>query len=93
MSDNFDLVRPIARRAHRADRIDDEKAAARHRDMIAAGLPEIGPKDALEAMVAAQMLACHDAAMECYKYAAANSEGLRRDYMNQAGKLSRTFAM
>jgi hypothetical protein len=93
MSDNFDLVRPIARRTHRADRIDDKKAAARHSDMIAARLPAIGPKDALEAMVAAQMLACHDAAMECYKSAAANSEGLWRDYMNQAGKLSRTFAM
>jgi hypothetical protein len=94
--EDTDLVRHFARpvrQARRADRIDDEKAAARHRRMIVAGLPEIGSKDALEEMVAAQMLACHDAAMECYEYAAANSEGLRREYLNQAGKLSRTFAM
>src|SRR5262245_1917527 len=46
-------------------------------------------------MIAAQMLACHDAAMDCYASALNNakSPGLRREHLTQAGKLSRTFAM
>jgi hypothetical protein len=46
-------------------------------------------------MIAAQMLAYHDASMGCFRYAlAANkTSGLFRDYLNQAGKLSRAFAM
>jgi hypothetical protein len=96
--EDTDLARPIARRASRvrwSDRIIDKKAAARQRDMIAGGLAGIGPKDALEEMLAAQMLAVHDAALECFKYASDDdlSHGLSRDYLSQAGKLSRTFAM
>jgi hypothetical protein len=96
MSDTFvpNLVRPRRARPP-VDRIDDEKAAARQNDMIAAGLPGIGPKDAIEEMVAAQMLACHDAAMDCFKNASRDglSRALSQDYLNQGGKLSRTFAM
>jgi hypothetical protein len=96
MSDNLELARPIirARRARWSDRIIDQKAAARQQDMIAAGIAGIAPKDALEEMVAAQMLAVHDAAMECFKYASDDdlSQG-SQNYLNQAGKLSRTFAM
>jgi hypothetical protein len=44
---------------------------------------------------AAQMLACHDTAMGCFRDALAANKPSRlfRDYLNQAGKLSRTFAM
>jgi hypothetical protein len=64
------------------------------RSVITAGIAGIAPKDSLEDMIAAQMLACHDAAMDCYERAQGEkySQG-RRDYLNQAGKLSRTFAM
>jgi hypothetical protein len=46
-------------------------------------------------MIAAQMLACHDAAMSCFRHAVDSKWGsnLRREYLGMAGKLSRTFAM
>jgi hypothetical protein len=45
-------------------------------------------------MIAAQMLACHNASMYCYAIALnSNTTGLRHEHLNQAGKLSRTFAM
>jgi hypothetical protein len=65
------------------------------RGIIDAGIAGIEPKDSLEDMIAAQMLACHDAAMECYRLAlndAAHSS-LRREYLTHGGKLSRTYAM
>lgn len=57
------------------------------------GLIGIGPKDELEAMIAAQLIAAHSAAMECYRRAmigGQTSEG-RSENLNQANKLSRTF--
>ena len=41
------------------------------------------------------MIACHDTAMAFFRYALAANKtpGLFRDYLNQTGKLSRTFAM
>jgi hypothetical protein len=59
-----------------------------------AALDGIGPKDELEAMMAAQLIAAHNAAMECYRRAMIpdqHPEG-RRENLNQANKLSRTFA-
>jgi hypothetical protein len=48
----------------------------------------IGPRDVLEGMIAAQMLACHDAAMLCFRHAVDSKWGshLRREHLNQAGK-------
>jgi hypothetical protein len=67
----------------------------RDRETIAAGIAKIAPRDPLEDMIAAQMLACHDAAMDCYASALNNAKslGLRREHLTQAGKLSRTFGM
>jgi hypothetical protein len=59
-----------------------------------AGLRGIGPKDELEGMMAAQLIAAHNAAMECYRRAMIpdqHTEG-RRENLTQANKLSRTFA-
>jgi hypothetical protein len=71
-----------------------KESDARQRDLIAAGLPGIRPKDALEEMVAAQMLAVHDAAMECFRLAQREEyPHAQRQHLDQAGKLSRTFAM
>lgn len=58
-----------------------------------AALVGIGPKDELEAMMAAQLIAAHNAAMECYRRAVVTDhfDG-RRQYLSQAGKLSRSFA-
>ena len=59
-----------------------------------AALVGISPKDELEGMMAAQLLAAHNAAMECYRRAMLGVQTFegRRDNLNQATKLSRTWA-
>ena len=58
-------------------------------------LAGIGPQDELEGMIAAQLLAAHNAAMECYRRAMLGEQTLegRRDNLSQANKLSRTYAI
>ena len=55
----------------------------------------IGPNDELKGMVATQLLAAHNAAMECYRRAMIGEQTFegRRENPSQANKLSRTFAM
>jgi len=45
-------------------------------------------------MLAAQLIASHNAAMECYRRAMSGNQTFEgsREYLNQANKLSRTFA-
>lgn len=59
-----------------------------------AALSGIEPKDELEGMMAAQLIAAHNAAMECYRRAMIGEQtfGGRRENLNQANKLSRTYA-
>jgi hypothetical protein len=59
-----------------------------------AALVSIGPKDELEGMIAAQLLACHNAAMEWHRRAMIGEQTFegRQENLNQANKLSRTFA-
>jgi len=59
-----------------------------------AGLSGIAPKDELEGMMAAQLVAAHNAAMECYRRAMIDEQNpeARRENLAHAGKLSRTFA-
>jgi hypothetical protein len=61
---------------------------------IASALYEINPRDPIESMIGAQLLAGHSAAMECYRRAMLPNQDFvfRRENLNQAGKLSRTFA-
>jgi len=58
------------------------------------GVAGIAPRDELEGMLAAQMLACHNASMECHRRAMMleqTTDG--RNYnLTQANRLSRTFA-
>jgi hypothetical protein len=60
-----------------------------------AGLIGIGPKDEIEGMIAAQLIAAHNAAMECYRRAMIAEQTLegRRENLNQVNKLSRTYAV
>jgi hypothetical protein len=60
-----------------------------------AALMGIGPKDELEGMIAAQLLAAHNAAMECYRRAMIGEQTFegRRENLSQANKLSRTYAV
>src|SRR5215207_7645160 len=59
-----------------------------------AALIGIGPKDEIEGMLAAQMIAAHNAAMECYRRAMIGEQTFegRKENLTQASKLSRTYA-
>jgi hypothetical protein len=54
----------------------------------------IKPGDELEGMIAAQLIACHNASMECYRRAMLGEQTLEghRESLTQANKLSRTYA-
>jgi hypothetical protein len=53
----------------------------------------IGPKDELEGMMAAQLIAAHNAAIKCYRRAMIDQQTFEgRENLAQANKLSRTYA-
>ena len=56
-----------------------------------ATLVSIAPKDEIEGMLAAQMVAAHAASMECYRRASEQSHEGRQSNLSHAGKLSRTY--
>jgi hypothetical protein len=53
----------------------------------------IEPRDELEGMLSAQLIAIHNAAMECYRRAMIGDQTFegRRENLNQANKLSRNY--
>jgi hypothetical protein len=59
------------------------------RETIAAGIAGIAPKGSLGDMIAVQMLAYHDVAVDCYRDALNSNftSSLRREHLNQASKL------
>jgi hypothetical protein len=73
----------------------NEEARDRQRSATVAALIGIGPRDELEGMLAAQLLAAHNAAMECYRRAMIGEQTFegRRESLSQANKLSRTYAV
>ena len=73
----------------------DETTRGRQFSAAVAGLVGIEPKDELEGMIAAQLIAAHSAAMECYRRAMLGEQTLegRRENLLQANKLSRTYAV
>jgi hypothetical protein len=75
--------------AHSKDETRDRQYSA-----ALAALVGIGPKDELEGMIAAQLVACHNASMECYWRAMIGEQTFegRRENLSQANKLSRTYA-
>ena len=86
----------LANQAVQALWVNNSAAAKRDRQLSAtvAALVGIGPKDELEGMMAAQLLAAHNAAMECYRRAMIGEQAFegRRENLTQANKLSRTWA-
>ena len=60
----------------------------------AGALISIAPKDAIEGMLATQMVATHTAAMECYRRAMMPSQTFegRQAALGQANKLTRSYA-
>ena len=72
----------------------EEEGRDRQRTATLLALAAIGPKDELEAMMAAQLLAAHNATMECYRRAMHPEQTFqgRSEELTQANKLSRTYA-
>jgi hypothetical protein len=72
----------------------DGETRGRQLSATVAALVGIGPKDELEGMMAAQLIAAHNAAMECYRRAMIGEQTFegRRENLAQANKLSRTYA-
>ena len=87
----------LANQAMQALWLEQSDASGQHRQRNATvdALVGIGPKDELEGMMAAQLIAAHNAAMECYRRAMIGEQTFegRRENLNQANKLSRTWAM
>ena len=73
----------------------DADARDRQYKATGAALAGIGPKDEIEGMIGAQLIAAHSAAMECYRRAMLFEQtfGGRRENLSQANKLSRTYAV
>jgi len=73
----------------------DEETRDQQFSATAQGLVGIGPRDELEGMIAAQLLAAHNAAMECYRRAMLGDQTFegRRENLSQANKLSRTYSV
>ena len=71
-----------------------DETQEQQRSATVAALIGIGPRDELEGMIAAQLIAAHNAAMECYRRAMIGEQSFegRRENLNQANKLSRTSA-
>src|SRR3954470_2644962 len=71
----------------------DEDNRAKFRSAAVAGLAGIGPRDELEGMLGAQLIAAHSAAMECYRRSMIPDQTFEghRESLTQANKLSRTY--
>jgi hypothetical protein len=73
----------------------DQKEYDQQMTAALSGLIGIAPQDELEGMMAAQLIASYSAAMECYRRAMIGEQTFegRRENLNQANKLSRSFAV
>lgn len=73
--------------------LSDEAELDRQYRATVAALVGINPRDELEGMMAAQLIAAHNAAMECYRRAMISEQTFegRRESLNQASRLSRTW--
>jgi hypothetical protein len=91
-SDDWNLV--LVNQAHNALWLHpDEGIQEKQRRGMAGALVGIDPRDELEGMLATQLMAAHSAAMECYRRAMIPEQSFeaRRENLNQANKLSRTY--
>ena len=63
--------------------------------VVSATMQAVDPRNEIEGMLAVQMIAVHNASMECFKRAMISGQPVAvRDYnLNHANKLSRTFTM
>ena len=74
--------------------ISDEAESDKAKTAAVQGLIGINPKDELKGMLAAQLVACHHASMECYRRAMLREQTFegRQENLNRTNKLSRTYS-
>ena len=93
MSDDFNHI--LANQTLNALWLKNSDAEQTHKQHHAAvnALRGIRPGDELEGMLAAQLVACHSASMECFRRAMIGEQSFesRRENLSQANKLSRTY--
>jgi hypothetical protein len=93
-SDSFN--REIANQATQVLWVKNSSPDQRNKQLSAAigAMIGIAPKDELEGMIAGQLIASHNAAMECYRRAMIGEQSFegRRENLSQANKCSRTYA-
>jgi hypothetical protein len=72
---------------------DEEIEQQRHATVDA--MIGMAPRDELEGMIVAQLVACHNASMECYRRAMIGEQSFegRRENLSQANKLSRSYTV
>jgi hypothetical protein len=76
-------------------RSSDAEQIRRQRHAAVDALIGIKPGDELEGMIAAQLVACHNASMESYRRAALGDQTFegKQENLNQANKLSRRYTV
>ena len=85
----LNLIGQVLAAVWQGDSISDERQTA-----TLAAMHELKPRDPIEGMLIGQLIACHNAAMECYRRAMISEQTFPgwRESLNQANKLSRTYA-
>jgi hypothetical protein len=88
----FNLVEQVVNALRRERAGSDEET--RQTDATFAAMMGMKPRDELEGMLIGQLIASHNAAMECYRRAMIGEQTFeaRRENLTQANKLSRTYA-
>ena len=95
-SDDFDFCITLLTQVNNALWRERPDSAEQTKQIAATRAAMMGmkPRDALEGMLIGQLIASHNAAMECYRRAMIPGQTFegRRENLNQANKLSRTYA-
>ena len=93
-SDDFDFCITLLTQVVNAQWRPDSAELTQQVEATRAAMMGMKPRDALEGMLIGQLIASHNAAMECYRRAMIPGQTFEggREALNQANKLSRTYA-
>jgi hypothetical protein len=94
-SDDFDFCITLLTQVVNAQWRPDSAELTRQVEATRAAMMGMKPRDALEGMLIGQLIAIHNAAMECCRRAMIPGQTFEggREALNQANKLSRTYAL
>ena len=94
-SDDFDFYITLTTQVVNAQWRPDSAELTQQVEATRAAMMGMKPRDALEGMLIGQLIAIHNAAMECCRRAMIPGQTFEggREALNQANKLSRTYAL